>query len=485
MSQADGGGEGGQKQVMKRDDYRGELAAFQAARADVRQRGWRQATPFEPLPAPLHDRFSDLWSPTTIAALRQARQEDAARPETERRGGQTLQLVAEGWFIRTRCRAVEAELHRALTTPCIRWRDQRYTAVALAQLPADPDPEGCCERQARLAAHYAALIDLREQHRSTTAAAVQQLGYSTPADRFAAYAPWLLNQPLAAWIATCERFLAETETPYRRALAAAARDRALPDPFEIGRRQRVAEDLLRSFGIRPWQQSNITVHWRTTDVLGVFRARVPTDIRWSVAAQAGWLGWRRFLGELARVQHAAWTSSNLPIELRLYGDQAVAEVWSQLFADLVLDERWVTTQLDCQPPPPIRRAMVVHRWQTARRAALRCIAWYGRETAGWTFDRLRTEYAQHLELTLSDWDLYDELDAVTQSVAQLRGAWVAAALDDWLRTRYGRWYAARRAGDDLIDLWNTGFCYTAAELAALVGVGDVSPEAFCARLPAV
>ncbi|MFQ3580517.1 MAG: hypothetical protein SNJ49_01280, partial [Chloracidobacterium sp.] len=70
--------------------------------------------------------------------------------------------------------------------------------------------------------------------------------------------------------------------------------------------------------------------------------------------------------------------------------------------------------------------------------------------------------------------------AAPQALAQLRGAWLAAALNDWLRTKYGNWFANRRAGDDLIDLWNTGFRYTAGELAALVGVGPLTPDAFLA-----
>lgn len=470
---------------MKRDDYRREFAAFQAARAAARQNGWRQGAPFEPPPPRLHDRFSDLWSFTTVEALRRACDEDASRPETERRGGRTLQLFAEVWFVRARCRDIEAELHRALTTPCILWRGQRHAAVALAQRrpDQDDDPAARRERQAKLATHYAALTDLREQRRDALAAAARQLGYADAAAWAAAYAPWLLGQSLPAWIAACERFLAETDTPYRRAVAAAGADSSPSDPFESGRRRRVAEDLLRGFGVRPWQQTNVTTNWRATDAAGVFRVRVPEDVRWSVAAQAGWPGWRRFLGELACVQHAAWTSKNLPVELRSYGDPAVAETWFQLFADLLSDERWVAARLDLQTPPPIRRAMAAERWRSARRAALRCIVWYGRETAGWTLDRLRAEYEQHLDLTLSDWELHDELDAAAQAAARLRGMWTAAALDDRLRTRYGRWDAARRAGDDLIDLWNTGFRYTAGELAALVGVGPVSPDAFCARPP--
>jgi hypothetical protein len=56
------------------------------------------------------------------------------------------------------------------------------------------------------------------------------------------------------------------------------------------------------------------------------------------------------------------------------------------------------------------------------------------------------------------------------SAAQLRALAFAAGLREYLRGRYGnRWWAARKAGDELIDLWNTASRYSVAELAQLNG----------------
>lgn len=466
---------------MKRDDYRREFAAFQAARAQARQMAWRAASGFEPLPARLQDQFSDLWSATTVADLRRESQADASRSETERRGGQSLLDFAETWFIRTQTRELDAELHRALTTPLIPWRGQRQSASALRpHLAAESDPAHRRELQGKLAAHDASLVDLREQRREMLGAAARSLGYGHLAEQVTAQLHRRTGEDISAWTDTCERFLVETDTPYRRVVAAHAAAAPATDPFGDRQPRRVAENLLRGFGIRPWQQTNVTTAWRFTGPSGVFRVRIPEDIRWMVAEASNWQTWRRFLGELARVQQAAWTSAKLPVELRSHGDPAVAEAWQWLFADLLIDRRWVAGALDIQPPPVIRHALLAARWQLARRAALRFVAWHGRETGGWALDRVRAEFAQHLDTTLSDWELHDELDAAPQALAQLRGAWLAAALNDWLRTKYGNWFASRRAGDDLIDLWNTGFRYTAGELAALVGVGPLTPDAFLA-----
>ncbi len=466
---------------MKRDDYRREFAAFQAARASARQAGWRYTSPFEPLPPALHDRFSDLWSLTTVETLRRACQDDLSRPAVEQRGGQVLQVFAENWFIRACTRETDAELHRALTTPFITWQGQRHAAVTIAsRLEQETDRATRQELHRRLEAHYASLVDLQAQRWVLMTDAARQLGYESLVAQAAAHTQRLCGGDLTAAIAACEQFLTETDTAYRRAIAA-ARDTVSTDPFAHRRQRYLAEELLRGFGIRPWQQTNLSTTWQATGITGVFRVRVPEDIRWAVAPPRGWQSWHSFLGELARVQQAAWTSPNLPVELRCYGDLALAETWSWLFAGLLTDHRWLARMLDLQLPPAVQRAMAAWHWQVIRQAAWRCVAWYGRAAADWSLERLRTEFAQYLGANLSDWELYQELDLAAHAFGQLRGAWLAAALDDWLRTRYGAWPSSRRAGDDLVDMWNTGFRYPADELARLVGVGPLTMEAFLSR----
>jgi hypothetical protein len=48
-------------------------------------------------------------------------------------------------------------------------------------------------------------------------------------------------------------------------------------------------------------------------------------------------------------------------------------------------------------------------------------------------------------------------------------------LREHLRTRWGRrWWASRKAGDELIDLWNVSSRYTVEELARQIGFGEIS-----------
>jgi hypothetical protein len=69
------------------------------------------------------------------------------------------------------------------------------------------------------------------------------------------------------------------------------------------------------------------------------------------------------------------------------------------------------------------------------------------------------------------WDVDDGFYAA----AYLRAWAFEVSLREHLRTRWGRrWWASRKAGDELIDLWNTASRYTVEELARLIGFGEIS-----------
>jgi hypothetical protein len=68
-----------------------------------------------------------------------------------------------------------------------------------------------------------------------------------------------------------------------------------------------------------------------------------------------------------------------------------------------------------------------------------------------------------------------DVDDGFYSAAYLRAWSFEVALREHLRTRWGRrWWASRKAGDELIDLWNTSSRYTVEELASLIGFGELS-----------
>ena len=77
------------------------------------------------------------------------------------------------------------------------------------------------------------------------------------------------------------------------------------------------------------------------------------------------------------------------------------------------------------------------------------------------------------------WDVDDGFYAA----AYLRALAFEASLREHLRVRYGRrWWATRKAGDELIDLWNTASRYTVEELSQQIGFGEISFELLAENL---
>jgi hypothetical protein len=67
------------------------------------------------------------------------------------------------------------------------------------------------------------------------------------------------------------------------------------------------------------------------------------------------------------------------------------------------------------------------------------------------------------------------LDAASaqRAAESLRARLFAVGFAEYLRARYGRrWWASRKAGDELRDIWNTASRYGVEELARLIGIGE-------------
>jgi hypothetical protein len=64
------------------------------------------------------------------------------------------------------------------------------------------------------------------------------------------------------------------------------------------------------------------------------------------------------------------------------------------------------------------------------------------------------------------------LDDAFHSADFLRAAAFESQMREYLKTRFGeRWWASHKAGETLIDIWNTGRRYTLEELASMIGMG--------------
>ena len=70
-----------------------------------------------------------------------------------------------------------------------------------------------------------------------------------------------------------------------------------------------------------------------------------------------------------------------------------------------------------------------------------------------------------------------DADEWFESATNLRARLFAASLREHLRGRHGRrWFDSRRAGEELIDVWNTASRYRVEELARLLWGGELGVE---------
>ncbi len=171
--------------------------------------------------------------------------------------------------------------------------------------------------------------------------------------------------------------------------------------------------------------------------------QVPDEIKLVLNPQEDWADVGLLLGSAGRVQQFAWTSRNLPPELRLYGDRSIQYGWAFVFSSLAFTREWLEETYGFAENAAIRRVAAVNELIDARQDA---------------------EGAMHE-------------DSKYRSAESMRGRAFATQMLEQLRSQFGsRWWRSRKAGDMLIDLWNTGYRYTADELASMAGLGELSFE---------
>ena len=185
-------------------------------------------------------------------------------------------------------------------------------------------------------------------------------------------------------------------------------------------------------------------------------------------------------------QQHAWCSKNLAEghpEYVYSRDSATSEGYAYLFSFLLLDPRWIQEFLQ---PISEGQARALARDLTSLLALqVRLLA---AETSYAVLlhsaGQLSPEQLQAAFLELHDratgirfspelflLDLHERINAASR----LRALTFAAGLREYLRVRHGyRWWASRKAGDELIDLWNTASRYSVEDLARLIGFGEIS-----------
>ena len=448
--------------------------------------------------ARIRSEYSDLFKPSSVAELRAKLEDTSQHRETERTSVKRLIAFAVEGFLLARAQEVSHEIEDYEANALIDWQGQKVPFRASASTGAGvSDFAHRRDLFARRAGVIEATQDLRAERLEKLRDGARELGYE---NRLAMLRE-LRGLDYEGLAERARGVLSKTESGYVNALAGLLRretgvsvddatqadlgflqkfarfDHFFPRERMLG----VYRELFAALGFNSQKQSNLAIDSepRPGKQLQAFCSpiRVPDEIKLSINLTGGQANYREFLREAGRSQLYAWTSRNLYPEFRFGGDRAVVEAWGLLFENLIADERWLMTTFGFVENTEFRRALAVFRLMSLRqRAALLGyeVEFHSGRLSGGTgalYAELMTDAAR---VRFDGTERLRSLDAAFYSADFLRASAFESQMREYLKTHFGlRWWASRKAGETLIDLWNTGQQYTLEELASMIGLGPL------------
>ncbi|MCU1268298.1 MAG: hypothetical protein JWM21_4616 [Acidobacteria bacterium] len=490
---------------MNISEYRDQFASYNSSRELARYRQHvgltSQVTDHE-----IFDRYSDLFSLESINELKKLLESRPADSGTETRALQRLLGTAQNWFVEARVREVTEELARCEAATAIQWRgeDLKLEQVAV-RLAKEPKPQRL-ELGARWIDAIAECDELRLNRLALVNNSARALGFASYYDLMFKAGDTKMDDVQRA----ARSLLEQTESAYKSALtkrvarelpegrlrdldyadlpyftAASWLDRYLPAKDLL----RLYAETMRGMGIHIGRQSNLQIDIEPRSsrkpAAACFPVRPPEDVRLAVMLSDGAMEFLNGQQQLGKAQHYAWCSKELAQrhpEFVTSPDSATADAFGYLFKYLALDPKW---SLEFLPEIESTRAGAI-----ATDVAMQMSLDLRSLCAGVLFEpSLSDELLSPEQMQATYVDLYERatsflqrpepfllnLENGLQPGCQLRALAFSFGLREYLRVRYGhRWWASRKAGDELIDLWSTASQYSVEELASLIGFGELS-----------
>jgi len=446
--------------------------------------------------ARIRNEYSDLFKPSAVAELRAKLEETSEKREAERTSVKRLIAFAVEGHLLARAQEVSGEIEDYEANTLIDWQGRKVPFRASASALAD---ESDFARRRDLFVRRVDVIeaaqDLRAERLEKLRDAARELGYE---NRLAMIRE-LRGLDYEGLAERARGILSKTESGYVNALASlfpretgASIDDATQadigflqrfprfDHFFPRERMRgVYRELFAALGFNSEKQSNLVLDLEQRPGKQPQSCcspiRVPDEIKLSINLTGGQANYRELLRGAGLAQLYAWTSRNLYPEFRLGGDRAVVEAWGLLFENLALEERWLMATFGFVENMEFRRALAVFRLMSLRQRA--ALLNYEIEIhsgglasgAGARYAELMTDAAR---VRFDGTERLRSLDGAFHSADFLRASAFEAQMREYLKTHFGvRWWASRKAGETLIDLWNTGRRYTVEDLASMIGLG--------------
>lgn len=447
--------------------------------------------------ARIYSDFSDLFTRSVIDELRAAYEATESYRETERAAIRLLIAFAVEGYLRTRVHELTAEINDYESRAAVEWDGQRLGfRESAARLAEEPD----ARRRRDLAARRAEVIkgaqDLRAERLEKLREAAREAGYES----YLALVRDLRGVDYEHLAAQLSSLLAATEGQYATVLAPlvarhanVSLDDAVSADLEYLQRLtdydehfpreqliKVYAETLAGLGVKVERQPNVELeaHPNARTRACCVPVRVPDEIKFIVNPAGGATDYLTFFHEAGRAQRFGWTSRNLHPEFRYGGDGAVTEGYAFLFAGLVQDATWLAELLGFAANAEFLHRLAVLKLMRVRRAAAQlgyAVEFHAGKLALGAAARYAELLTEATRVRHDEAEYLNVLDDERRAANELRGWAFETQLSEYLKTSYGRrWWTSRKAGEMLIDVWNTSGRYGAEELAKLLGLGELS-----------
>jgi hypothetical protein len=328
-------------------------------------------------------------------------------------------------------------------------------------------------------------------------AGVQQLGAGTQLELYERF-----GLPLTGLGRACARFLEETEELY-----AASFDRLLRARIDLPLGDAGRWDVPRALRAPRWDEgfaaeSMLPALERTLSDLGIdlcaqrnvhldlarraskspraFCAPIEVPGRVMLVLQpiGGLEDWRALFHEAGHMEHFAHTSARLGLEARRLGDNAVTEAWAFLLERLVTEPAWLRRRLDFGDADELGWEAGAVRLHYLRRYCAKLLSELDLH-AGAELDPAAERYAELLsdatKVEYSSADFLGDVDPGFYVSSYLRAWTLEAQVSGFLREEHGSsWFADRRAGSLLRELWSEGQGLDADRIAAELTGAELS-----------
>ncbi|MFQ5699759.1 MAG: hypothetical protein ACE5IL_15960 [Myxococcota bacterium] len=451
---------------------------------------------------PTDDAFGDVTAGGRIPEL--AGLAESASFATERDAARRLRIAHERAFVARRTRALrreclEAEVHERLR---VADREASYAGWRL-RAAAETDAELRARIAEILDAADQRLLDRRCELGRRAGEAFAELGYASPAAFARAAWPTL---DVEGWTAQAARLLDATEALHhdgqRLRMEALGSDPARANRADVLRLRRLAPFereqatkrpgavlamLVRDLDVR--LESSLTLDlelrprkdWRSF----CLAPRIPGEIGVSVLPGAGYATLVELLRRAGEGLALAFCAGSLPVERRRCGDPGLEALWGELFCARTSDPGFSDELLAGPLQEPWLRAARAERLAQIRTVAARVdlelehASLPGSEDPATVLERFAQALSWRSGIALRPASVLADLDVTEplRSLHRLRGACLEVRLAEWLRLEFGeRFWRARRAGELLKELWNTGTTYDLDGLACELGLGEISVD---------